>query len=123
MDEIRISHVEKSYTTLSTDLVIGGAKRPSRTRKVLQDVNLTFPAGKLSVLVGRSGCGKSTLLKLLAGKEAPDAGEITLPEGWHTALLSPSRMSSPGPTCGRMWRWRPASAERPRSAMSTRWSM
>ena len=28
MDEIRISHVEKSYTTLSTDLVIGGAKRP-----------------------------------------------------------------------------------------------
>ena len=59
MDEIRISHVEKSYTTLSTDLVIGGAKRPSRTRKVLQDVNLTFPAGKLSVLVGRSGCGKS----------------------------------------------------------------
>ena len=89
MDEIRISHVEKSYTTLSTDLVIGGAKRPSRTRKVLQDVNLTFPAGKLSVLVGRSGCGKSTLLKLLAGKEAPDAGEITLPSGWHTALLSP----------------------------------
>ena len=89
MDEIRISHVEKSYTTLSTDLVIGGAKRPSRTRKVLQDVNLTFPAGKLSGLVGRSGCGKSTLLKLLAGKEAPDAGEITLPEGWHTALLSP----------------------------------
>ena len=89
MDEIRISHLEKSYTTLSTDLVIGGAKRPSRTRKVLQDVNLTFPAGKLSVLVGRSGCGKSTLLKLLAGKEAPDAGEITLPEGWHTALLSP----------------------------------
>ena len=47
MDEIRISHVEKSYTTLSTDLVIGGAKRPSRTRKVLQDVNMTFPAGKL----------------------------------------------------------------------------
>ena len=43
MDEIRISHVEKSYTTLSTDLVIGGAKRPSRTRKVLQDVNLDLP--------------------------------------------------------------------------------
>ena len=89
MDEIRISHVEKSYTTLSTDLVIGGARRPSRTRKVLEDVNLTFPARELSVLVGRSGCGKSTLLKLLAGKETPDAGEIVLPEGWHTALLSP----------------------------------
>ena len=89
MEEIRISHVAKSYTTLSTDLVIGNAKRPSRTRKILEDVNLTFPAGKLSVLVGRSGCGKSTLLKMLAGKEAPDEGEITLPAGWRTALLSP----------------------------------
>ncbi len=69
MEEIRISHVSKSYTTLSTDLVIGNAKRPSRTRKVLEDVNLAFPAGQLSVLVGRSGCGKSTLLKMLAGKE------------------------------------------------------
>ena len=89
MEEIRISHVGKSYTTLSTDLVIGNAKRPSRTRTVLCDVNLSFPAGKLSVLVGRSGCGKSTLLKLLAGTETPDAGEISMPEGWHSALLSP----------------------------------
>ena len=89
MEEIRISHVSKSYTTLSTDLVIGNAKRPSRTRKVLEDVNLAFPAGQLSVLVGRSGCGKSTLLKMLAGKEAPDSGEISLPHGWHAALLSP----------------------------------
>ena len=89
MDEIRISHVSKSYTTLSTDLVIGNAKRPSRTRKVLEDVNLAFPAGQLSVLVGRSGCGKSTLLKMLAGKESPDSGEILLPHGWHAALLSP----------------------------------
>lgn len=89
MDEIRISHVEKSYTTLSTDLVIGRRQAPEPDAQGAADVNLTFPAGKLSVLVGRSGCGKSTLLKLLAGKEAPDAGEITLPEGWHTALLSP----------------------------------
>lgn len=89
MEEICIRHVAKSYTTLSTDLVIGGAKRPSRTRQVLRDVNLTFPVGKLTVLLGRSGCGKSTLLKLLAGKEAPDAGEISMPEGWHSALLSP----------------------------------
>ena len=89
MDEIRISHVSKSYTTLSTDLVIGNAKRPSRMRKVLEAVNLAFPAGQLSVLVGRSGCGKSTLLKMLAGKESPDSGEISLPHGWHAALLSP----------------------------------
>ena len=89
MEEIRLRGITKSYTTLSTDLVIGNAKRPSRTRKVLENVDLTFPVGTLSVIVGRSGCGKSTLLKMLAGKETPDAGEISLPEGWHTALLSP----------------------------------
>ena len=40
-------------------------------------------------ITGRSGCGKSTLLKLLAGKEQPDAGQIDMPQGWHSALLSP----------------------------------
>ena len=49
----------------------------------------TLPVGQLTVIVGRSGCGKSTLLKLLAGKEQPDAGEIAMPEGWHSAMLSP----------------------------------
>ena len=38
--------------------------------------------------MGRSGCGKSTLLKLLAGKEQPDAGAISIPEDWHSAMLS-----------------------------------
>ena len=40
-------------------------------------------------IYGRSSCGKSTLLKLLAGKEQPDAGEISIPQGWHSAMLSP----------------------------------
>ena len=40
-------------------------------------------------ITGRSGCGKSTLLQLLAGKEQPDAGEISIPQGWHSAMLSP----------------------------------
>ena len=28
-------------------------------------------------------------MKLLAGKEQPDAGQIEMPQGWHSALLSP----------------------------------
>ena len=40
-------------------------------------------------ITGRSGCGKSTLLKLLAGTEMPDTGTIWIPEGWHSAMLSP----------------------------------
>ncbi len=60
-----------------------------RTRQVLRDLSLTIPAGEITVIVGRSGCGKSTLLKLLAGTEMPDTGTIRIPEGWHSAMLSP----------------------------------
>ena len=89
MDAVTLQHVDKAYTTYSTEVVITGQTRGSRTRQVLKDLSVSFPAGQLTVIVGRSGCGKSTLLKLLAGKEQPDAGEVLIPEGWHSALLSP----------------------------------
>ena len=89
MDAVVLDHVDKAYTTYGTDIVLTGETRPSRTRQVLRDLSLTIPAGEITVIVGRSGCGKSTLLKLLAGKEQPDAGEIAMPEGWHSAMLSP----------------------------------
>ena len=89
MDAVTLKHVDKSYTSYSTEVVLTGQTRGSRTRQVLKDLSLSFPVGQLTVIVGRSGCGKSTLLKLLAGKEQPDAGEIAMPEGWHSAMLSP----------------------------------
>ena len=89
MDAVTLKHVDKSYTSYSTEVVLTGQARESRTRQVLKDLSLSFPVGQLTVIVGRSGCGKSTLLKLLAGKEQPDAGEIAMPEGWHSAMLSP----------------------------------
>lgn len=89
MNDITLHRVCKSYTTQSTDIMIDHAQRPTRTRQVLRDVSVTFPAGRLTVLVGRSGCGKSTLLRLLSGQDTPDSGEITIPEGWHSAVLSP----------------------------------
>ena len=85
MDAVTLKHVDKSYTSYSTEVVLTGQTRESRTRQVLKDLSLSFPVGQLTVIVGRSGCGKSTLLKLLAGKEQPDAGEIAMPEGWHSA--------------------------------------
>ena len=89
MDAVTLKHVDKSYTSYSTEVVLTGQTRESRTRQVLKDLSLSFPVGQLTVIVGRSGCGKSTLLKLLAGQEQPDAGEILIPEGWHSAMLSP----------------------------------
>ena len=89
MDAVALQHVKKSYTSYSSEIVITGQTRQSRTRQVLRDLSVRFPIGQLTVIVGRSGCGKSTLLKLLAGKEQPDAGQIDMPQGWHSALLSP----------------------------------
>ena len=89
MDAVVLDHVDKAYTTYGTDIVLTGETRPSRTRQVLRGLSLTIPAGEITVIVGRSGCGKSTLLKLLAGTEMPDTGTIWIPEGWHSAMLSP----------------------------------
>lgn len=49
---------------------------PGTTHPVLQDVDLTLPAGSVVAVVGENGAGKSTLVKLLARMYAPTAGRI-----------------------------------------------
>lgn len=46
-------------------------------RPILQDVNLNFPAGSFTALVGESGCGKSTVAGILAGSLTPGSGRVT----------------------------------------------
>jgi ATP-binding cassette subfamily B protein len=50
---------------------------PGTTREVLQDVDLTLPAGSVVAVVGENGAGKSTLVKLLARMYAPTSGRVT----------------------------------------------
>ncbi len=47
----------------------------------LDGIDLTVKRGEFLVLLGPSGCGKSTLLRLIAGLEAPTAGEIAWTRG------------------------------------------
>lgn len=47
-------------------------------RFVLNDVSLTFPAGKLTAVIGPNGAGKSTLLDIAAGLLRPTSGEVQL---------------------------------------------
>lgn len=89
MKEITLTHIKKSYTTQGTDIIVDHAERPTRTQTVLRDLSVSFPIGKLTAIVGRSGCGKSTLLRLLNGQDQPDEGTIAMPEGWHSAILTP----------------------------------
>ncbi|MEM6741851.1 MAG: ABC transporter ATP-binding protein [Pseudomonadota bacterium] len=45
---------------------------------VLKGISLHIADGEFVSLVGQSGCGKSTLLRIIAGLDAPDAGEIRI---------------------------------------------
>ncbi len=43
---------------------------------VLDDMSLSIPAGKITVIIGRSGEGKSVLFKHMIGLLKPDSGQI-----------------------------------------------
>lgn len=49
-----------------------------KDKAVLSDVNIAFPKGSKTVLIGRNGSGKSTLISLLLQLYQPMCGKITL---------------------------------------------
>lgn len=67
---------------------------PLTEETVLTSLNLSFPAGKSTVLAGASGIGKSTLLLLLAGQITPTGGRIVLADGaGNTNMFDLSQLS------------------------------
>lgn len=58
-------------------LIRGLVKRYGR-RVVLPGVDLAFPAGQITAVVGPNAAGKSTLLKCVLGLARPDRGEVLL---------------------------------------------
>lgn len=49
-----------------------------RSELIVSDLNLAFPGGSFSVIVGANGSGKSTLLRALARLMKPDSGSVLL---------------------------------------------
>jgi iron(III) transport system ATP-binding protein len=65
------------------------------TQRILGDVNLVLRSGEHTAVLGPSGSGKSTALRLIAGLEAPTAGDVYV-RGQHASapgrvLLPPHR--------------------------------
>ena len=57
----------------------------------LDDVSVGLPGNSLTALIGPSGSGKSTLLRVLAGLEAPDAGEVLISGEDATSVVPQKR--------------------------------
>lgn len=55
--------------------------------KVLENLSLPFPEGKISVVLGPSGCGKTTILNLLTSMVKCRAGEVSGREGKRFSYL------------------------------------
>ncbi|HEY7532732.1 MAG TPA: ABC transporter ATP-binding protein [Nitrospiraceae bacterium] len=53
-----------------------GVEKQLGGQRVLQGIDLTIPAGKLTTIIGRSGEGKSVLLKHMIGLLQPDRGQV-----------------------------------------------
>ncbi|WP_264538483.1 peptidase domain-containing ABC transporter [Flavobacterium sp. N1736] len=67
---------------------------------VLQNLNLTIPAHKITAIVGTSGSGKTTLMKLLLKFYEPNSGEINLTTQYKDQINSVSL----GMTVQKSWR-------------------
>lgn len=64
--EISLFNIKKSFAE-------GG-----KSRLVLDNLNVRFPAHQFSVIFGKSGSGKSTILNLISGIDLPDQGAIQI---------------------------------------------
>jgi len=80
---------------MSTPMVIvHGVSQSFNDRAILSNVNLTIHQGEFVALVGASGSGKTTLMRLLSGLQAPDAGEIFVPQKSTTVFQEPRLVQS-----------------------------
>lgn len=77
--------------------VPAGSGDPTRTARLhvrrrgltaLRELDVTFPPGRVTALMGRNGAGKSTLLGCLAGLLRPTSGTVTV-DGVDPARTSP----------------------------------
>ncbi len=70
-----------------------GVRKAYGDRLLMDDVNFRVPAGAIVGIIGPNGAGKTTLFRMMAGKEQPDAGKITVGPSVKLAVVDQTRES------------------------------
>ncbi|WP_027468675.1 energy-dependent translational throttle protein EttA [Deefgea rivuli] len=68
-----------------------GVTKAFGDRLLIDDLSFNVPAGAIVGIIGPNGAGKSTLFKMIAGKEAPDSGEVEIGQTVQMAFVEQSR--------------------------------
>ena len=71
-------------------LTLTGIQKAYGPNKVVKDFDLSVERGEFVTFLGPSGCGKTTTLRMVAGFEAPTAGEIRI-NGQDVTHLRPNK--------------------------------
>lgn len=71
-------------------LELRGITKRFGSNTVLDGIDLTVYPGEAVAIIGPSGTGKSTILRIIAGLEAPDAGEIYIQGKRRVGLIEDS---------------------------------
>jgi ATP-binding cassette subfamily B protein len=79
-DEVQIDSDKSNAIPNDADIIIKNLsyRYVGSETNVLQNLNLTIPAKKITAIVGSSGSGKTTLIKLLLKFYEPNSGEILI---------------------------------------------
>lgn len=60
-------------------------------KRIYNGLNIDFPKGKITAIMGPSGTGKTTLLKLIGGQLQPNSGSVSL-DGENLSTLSTKKL-------------------------------
>ncbi len=72
-------------------IAFAGVRKAYGDRLLMDDVSFRIPAGAIVGIIGPNGAGKTTLFRLIAGKEQPDAGTITIGPSVKLAVVDQTR--------------------------------
>ena len=72
-----------------------GVRKAYGDKLLIDDLSFRIPAGAIVGVIGPNGAGKTTLFRLIAGKEKPDAGKVTIGHTVQLAVVDQTRESLP----------------------------